>query len=548
MSLIQGLQSLFAPRPTSQPGLKPFLPVADTSGADLRRARTRLLTFYARLEELAELTGIRTRFKLDLPDARSTSGLGLDLTNSAATLNSTNEINTTPTSFSPFGPDWSGTSTALLTVGGIYDGSQLTDTLTFEARNTGTRGADNLRIRVEDSLGNRVNVTVNRNDPISEQYSLGNGLYFTLGAGDLVQSETTSVQVFDTLGSVVDTSNPLNGIRNNDPNLEPGVSAIQNGSFTVNGETISVAPSDSINDILNRINLSNAGVTATFNAGNETVDFVQNTFGSVPTIDLAGDTSNLLEALKLDAATVTPGTDKETDIALQNVAEFSAVQTGDIVINGEAIAIDTSTDSLADVLDRISNSSAGVTASFDEATQRVTIEADDSATELTINSNGTAFFGALNIPEGQVDAVVKSGGISKRRSYDIADAAEAAFAALNELFRDSTFDNGDRYVGSIRSQLEAAIRKAFDGGTSGDLFGLRFDGNAGAKLRGEYAELDRRSFTKALQFRGRDVQDVLANRDGESGLVFDLLNATTLALTSVNKSLGISGTFVDTFA
>ena len=41
----------------------------------------------------------------------------------AATLQSTAEINATPTSYSPFGPDWSGASTGLVTFDGVYDGS-----------------------------------------------------------------------------------------------------------------------------------------------------------------------------------------------------------------------------------------------------------------------------------------------------------------------------------------------------------------------------------------------------------------------------------------
>jgi len=40
----------------------------------------------------------------------------------------------------------------------------------------------------------------------------------------------------------------------------------------------------------------------------------------------------------------------------------------------------------------------------------------------------------------------------------------------------------------------------------------------------------------------------LAGRDGNTGMIRDLLAATRIALSSVNQSLGISGSFVDTFA
>ena len=80
-------------------GLKPYAPVDDGSQGDLLRARTGLLRLYRSLEALAEAANVRTRLKLDLPDAISSSGLGLDLTQTAATLVSSEEINASPTSF-----------------------------------------------------------------------------------------------------------------------------------------------------------------------------------------------------------------------------------------------------------------------------------------------------------------------------------------------------------------------------------------------------------------------------------------------------------------
>jgi len=554
MSVIQGLNNLANAARIGQSsqtaqGLKPFLPVDDGSNIDFRRARSRLLNLYRHLEELAGLADINIRFMLDLPDARSSSGLGLDLSHTAAALNSTEEINASPMSYTPFGPDWDNGSSALITIGGEYDGSHGTGALTFEVRQAGTHGVNNLRIRVEDPLGNRIrNINIRANHPEDRQYDLRNGLYLTLGPNSLINNDTTTIQVFDNVGAVVDPDKPLGGTRNSNPNLQFGATPIVDGSFLVNGESINVATTDTINDVINRINLSNAGVTAVFNAGTEQIDFLQDTLGSVPTIDLQGDTSNFLDAMKLSSASVIPGIDPQNEQTLANVAAFSSVQTGNILINGIQISIDTTSDSLSTVLDSINNSAAGVVASFDTNTQRVLIEAQDAASVLEIDSNGTGFFAALNIVEGRVDPEAASSGVTRGRSYDIANATAAAFSELSYLFRDSSFLSRGVNATSFRAPLESALRATFGVDTSANIFGLTFDSSANARLRGDFATIDRRALTQNLQLRGDVVKDVLTNGDGSEGLVADLLRATHAALVNVNQALGLSGTFVDTFA
>ena len=554
MSVIQGLNNLAnvvrSGTTTRAPqGLKPYLAVESPAAGDFRRARTRLLNLFARLEELAELTNINTRFKLDLPDARSSSALGLDLTHTAAALNSTEEINASPMSFTPFGPDWNDGSTALITLGGEYQGDEWSDVLTFEVRRDGTHGVDNLRIRVEDSQGNRLtNLNIRANHDEDRQYDIGNGIFLTLGPGDLVDRDTATIQVFDNVGEVVNPGNPLGGIRNSNPNLQFGTTPIVDGAFQLNGESINVSTADTINDIISRINQSAAGVTASFNTGSERIDFVQNTLGSAPAIDLQNDTSNLLDALKLSGALVTPGIDPENEKTLDSVAALSSVQSGDIIINGNLISIDPASDSLDSVLDSINNSGANVVASFDPVSQQVLIEAQDAASELTIDSNGTGFFAALNIVEGRVDPEAVSRGLTRARSYAIADAAAAVFSELSTLFRDSTFAGRDVNASQFRGPLESALRATLGDELTTSLFGLVFDGSSGARRRGDFASIDRQSLTQNLQLRGDAVKDVLTNSDGTAGLVPDLLRATQQALSGVNQALGLSGTFVDTFA
>lgn len=553
MSLIQVLQNLSVRTRVNQPVLapnvlKPLSAAQQTAIGDFQRARTTLLGLYRDLERLAELANVNTRFKLDLPDAQSSTALGLDLTQTAASLSSTEEINASPMSFSPFGPDWDNGSDALITIGGEYNGADGSGTMLFDVRRDGTHGVDNLTIRFEDPQGSRTNIVINANHPEDRQYDLQNGLYLTLGPGSLINNDTTSIQLFDNIGASVNPDNPFGGLRNSNPNLQFGTPSIVNGSFQVNGQSITVTSGDSLNDIVARINASTAGVTASFNATTERIEFLQNTLGSIPDINLQNDTSNFLQAMKLGGALVTPGIDAESDRAFADVAAFASVQTGSILINGQQIAIDTAVDSLSGVIDRINSSSAGVTASFDPDTQRVLIEANDAASQLVLDSNGTGFFAAIHMPEGRVDPEAKARGISRQRSYDIADATENVFQAINKLFRDSSYVGGKQNAGRFRSPIEAAFHSSYGSSMTGDQFGMRIDNSAEARLRGDFASLDRRAFTDNLQRRGDAVQGVIGSKDSERGLIRSLLLGTRQALANVNQALGISGTFVDTYA
>jgi hypothetical protein len=528
-------------------------PAADDR-EDLLQARRELIDLYRTLESVFDAMNVSTkRFRLDLPDARSSPGLSLSLFESAAFLESIEEINASPNSFSPFGPNWSLGSTALLTLGGEYDGSNGSGALTFEARRGGIVGVNNLQIRVRDPLGAIIgSYNYRATDPPDQQFDLGNGLFFTLGGGVLVDNDLATADVFQGVGSAVDPDNPLGGIRNDDPNFQFGTAPdVVDGSFEINGETISVSASDTINTVIDRINASAAGVTATFNPATERIEFTQDTIGSLPTIDIRNDTSNFTVATKLDTAAVTPGTDAETDLALDSVADFAGVTSGDILINGTAIAIDASVDSLETIIDRVNASGAGVTASFDTGTQVVSIVADDPESVLEIDSNGTGLFPALNIPEGRVDPEIAEGGISKRRSYRIADAIEDLALQLNRLFDDGSFNDGVRIaVGGARSAINSAISASLreDSRSGEGYYGIRFDQTSEGRNRGQSVEVERRILTGNLQLRGDDVKMVFLGRNEDDGLIGRLFQATQQALQGLNGRLGISGNLIDTFA
>lgn len=157
------------------------------------------------------------------------------------------------------------------------------------------------------------------------------------------------------------------------------------GTFTVNGVQISVDPAtDTLNDIINRINSSVAGVTATYDAANDTIVFTSTNpiaFGS------PNDTSNFLQVTGLLGSPQTfDGTNylrqsivhlgrMRTNVPLQNDNLRVALSqtTGSFTINGVTITYDASVDTLNSIIQRINQSVPDVQAYYDPMTDRVVL-------------------------------------------------------------------------------------------------------------------------------------------------------------------------------
>jgi hypothetical protein len=414
--------------------------------------------------------------------ASATSGADVNLTPvvtaTPTTMQSTEEVNTAPTSYSTHTPDWTGASTAQMTISGDYDGSNGTDTLSFEVTKGGTRGANNIQVKVYDSARNLIDVVgPKRNDPVDTQYTLSNGLVVTFGEGDIVKNDSLTLDVSDSVPTAVNPDNPLNGTGDSDPNLEAGLS-VSDGSFQINGATIDVNASDSINSVLDKINQSSAGVTASFDAATETVLLTQDTPGSTPDIVLSNDTSGFLAAVKLDSAVAVPGQDGvETEKTLAEEAQFSGTSSGSISVNGVSIDIDVNTDTLTDVMDRITASAADVTASYDSNTKRVTLSANDAESQLILDSGTTNFFPAVEITDATYEPVnetidVQTGGADAVNASDLTveyaetHGTELAAAAANsdqDIAETPVSPSDAKMLGELVNIIADSMNALFDG-------------------------------------------------------------------------------------
>ena len=291
----------------------PTIPAAPAALNDDRSelvvARKAIVTLQSALDDIQELFRPMRRSSSTAVSATSSADLGLDLTQSFSVLQSVEEVNTTPTSFTPFGPVISGSSSSEATIDGAYTGT-IDDTLSFKvkkATGTGVVGTDNIDVEVRDGAGNKTDtIKLKNNTPPGTEFTLSSGLVVTFSVGQLVKKDAFEVDVFSSIPSAVDPDKPLTGIRNDNPNLEYGLDVVP-GSFEINGVSINVTGTDSLNMVLDKITQSAAGVTASFDAASETVVLTQKTAGSANSITLANDTSGFLVATKLDTAVVVLG-------------------------------------------------------------------------------------------------------------------------------------------------------------------------------------------------------------------------------------------------
>jgi flagellar hook-associated protein 2 len=163
------------------------------------------------------------------------------------------------------------------------------------------------------------------------------------------------------------------------------VTAVTAGTFTVNGKQITIATSDTLKDVFDKISAATGGaVTASYSATGTNADKISLNSSSEIVLGSATDTSNFLQVAKLSntgTGTVTSagslGAVKTTGSLSQ--ANFATpisdggAGAGAFLINGVTINFNAASDSVANVVSRINDSTAGVVANYDPTNNRFTL-------------------------------------------------------------------------------------------------------------------------------------------------------------------------------
>ncbi|MCA8944075.1 MAG: hypothetical protein KDB80_16035 [Planctomycetes bacterium] len=513
---------------------------ASTSGASVRELAGRTLDLRRALDAIRDVAGLRRSGSRPLAAATASANpLSISTSATAASLKSTDEVNALPTSFSPRGPSFAGSSSAEATVGGVYDGSQGDDTLTIRATIGGIVGLTLVRFEVRDGQNQLLDTVDYGLGQAGDVKTLSNGLTIRIGSGSVTANDSFQVDVWTSLGSAVDPTNPFDGTRNQDPNFEPSLS-VGAGSFQVNGVGISVVASDSIDSVLAKINASAAGVTATFDTASERVVLTQNTPGSASTVTLGADTSGFLAATKLASATVTAGTDDERTKVIADVPSLSGIASGTYSINGTQFSVNVLTDSLDDVITAINQSGANATAGIGTSSKRFQIASTD-ANPLTLGDGTSGLFTALGVTTGTFEPRPGKRPTTKFEAPDkLRQRLEDFGKALDDVFRTKYSSEANLAATLVQGTLKSALARGFGATGSATSFGdhgltLDFE----RPTRGVF-DIDFAALRRAVEQDPREFGELLAGREGEPGLLDRIDEALADSARNLGRFLGSS--------
>jgi flagellar hook-associated protein 2 len=221
----------------------------------------------------------------------------------------------------------------------------------------------------------------------------------------------TVVSSAQALGQPVNPSVPLS---------QAGLgTAVTAGTFSINGVAISVDPAvDTLNDVINRINLSGAGVAASLvNDAYGRPNILRLESASPIQLGSGADTSNFLSATRLinGVQQNVGGTYRIDSAGNLGVVNLSApvgsaaarlatpiTSGGSFSINGVTITY-TLSDSLSAIIARINSSAAGATAAYDPLQDRLVLTAKTTGnTRISlqdISGNFLSAAGLLSAPQ-----------------------------------------------------------------------------------------------------------------------------------------------------
>jgi len=172
-------------------------------------------------------------------------------------------------------------------------------------------------------------------------------------------------------------------------------SPVTAGTFTVDGAPVTIATTDSLQDVFNAIAAATANkVTASYSATTDKISLTSSD-GSAITLGSATDTSNFLKIAQLYSdnggktqntgiVTSTAALGHVNTTALMSSADLKTPITGDssgsgsFIINGVTFGYNPTMDTIQDILNNINESAAGVSASYNSVNNQFVLTNDNT--------------------------------------------------------------------------------------------------------------------------------------------------------------------------
>ncbi|MEZ6129869.1 MAG: flagellin hook IN motif-containing protein [Planctomycetaceae bacterium] len=513
-----------------------------SEATDRQREFLEISEFRSLLRRLpSKLNGtVRSGGTISRPPLISGNALGLNNSVTYTSVESVEQVNTTTTAFNPTQPEFSGSSTTQPTISGTYTGS-VTDVYTVTAQASGAIGglfADNFQVR--DQGGNLLQtLTVPAFYFSGTELNLVNGLKIAFTSGTIQNGDSFQISVFANVDNKVSSANAFNGTGVNAPSFDPGLT-VSNGTFTINGQSISVVSSDSIDSVLQKINQSTAGVTALFDSVRERIWIESNTAGSAGQIVFGSDTSGFLAAVKLDTAVVLNGIDADLQRHMADVVPLQGIQTGTFSINGTSLNNDSALDSLQDVLDRINASDADVNVRYELSSDRIRLTPGRSLSSLQLNDETSLLFSQLGL---STDLQEYPASISSTRTSltKIAKVVQEFVQQINSLVAAA---DSREFEAELRTAFGDSFRELRPGHSVNATVGLRELGlDLAASGSDSFLTINEAKLKSALRQKGTTIHKLFHGAGTtRKGLLQNLDSRLNDRLQTLQQSAATNGT------
>lgn len=256
--------------------------------------------------------------------------------------------------------------------------------------------------------------------------------------------------------------------------------AVTAGTFTVNGKQVTVESADTLGGVFDKIAAATGNVTASYDEATDKITLASSDESKI-VLGSATDTSNFLQVAKLysnNNKSISSGSELgsvKLSGALSS-ANFSTAVTGDTAgefeVNGVSIEYDTTSDSVADVLNRINSSTAGVVASYDSVNDRFSLTNKSTGSIGVALEDKTGNFlkatGLLNSSEkmggtltlgDNLQYTVNGGGQLTSQSNTITAASSGLTGLSVTALTEATTDNPSFTVtvGADTAKIKSAI-------------------------------------------------------------------------------------------
>jgi len=220
-------------------------------------------------------------------------------------------------------------------------------------------------------------------------------------------------------------------------------SDVDGETFTVNGAQITLSSSDTLDDVIGKINSSSAGVTASYDSTTGDISLVSNSSSPI-ILGSASDTSDFLQQAELfnnSSTSVTSAVgigriDPDADLASAGLR--TALTPGTFTVNGVSITYN-SGESLNDLISSINGSAAGVTATYDTYDDQMVLSSNQRGPQTITVADGTGNIATalrlttsdsqLNV--GQPTLFSVNGGATRQSDSNILTSAQLGISGVN---------------------------------------------------------------------------------------------------------------------